>query len=94
MRILKGVLLVFVTLLILTILSCDGDNPVSLSNKNIIETGKPVELGGATIGTSGGTVKIEASGTVLDGLELEISENSFSTSQRFDFKLSEIKNHK
>ncbi|MFH1052634.1 MAG: IPT/TIG domain-containing protein [bacterium] len=80
--------------ILILILGCDSGNPISINNNSKFETGKQTELGEFTVGPQSTILEIKSTGTKLDGMKLEVPENSFPTTTNFTFKFSEIKNHK
>jgi hypothetical protein len=60
--------------------------------KNMVITA-PIEIANTSIGISGGTIKVTKPNTPVDGLNISIPENSFSTVQNFKVSYAEIKSH-
>ena len=58
-----------------------------------IEIGSTVEVASSTISTSGGSIKVAKPDTPVDGMEITIPANSFTTPQSFKVSYSEIKSH-
>jgi hypothetical protein len=67
------------------------DNQVIVS-KNI-STGSYTSVATGSVGTSGATIKVSKPGTPVDGVELTVPANSFSSSQAVSVSYAEIKNH-
>jgi hypothetical protein len=60
---------------------------------NNITTGSFTDLYTGTVGLDGATVKISKPNTPVDGMEIVIPTNSFSTTQSLSVSYAEIKNH-
>lgn len=60
--------------------------------KNMVITA-PVEIANTSIGINGGTIKVTKPNTPVDGLNIVIPANSFSTVQNFKVSYAEIKSH-
>lgn len=70
----------------------EDENPET-TKLTSIEIGETVEVISSTISTSGGSIKITKPDTPVDGMEISIPANSFSTPQTFKISYSEIKSH-
>ena len=83
--------------LFLVLSSCKReDNPVGPTDTvtpGKIETGLTVEVSTTPISSGGGTIKVSKPGTPIDGFEISIPANSFSTTKNFKISYSEIKGH-
>ena len=64
----------------------------NIVSKNIT-TGSFSEVSNTTIGSSGATVKIAKPGTPVDGIEIAIPANSFSSNPSLKVSYAEIKSH-
>lgn len=91
----KKILLLTSLVSFLLIPSCKKDNPVDpFENQDKIETGPMIDVSTTSIGAGGGAIKVSKPGTPLDGMEITIPSNSFSTTKNFKISYSEIKSHK
>ena len=70
----------------------NNDEPESNLNKNI-ETGTSTEIASSSIATTGGSIKISNPETPVNGMEINIPANSFSSGQTVKVSYSEIKSH-
>lgn len=60
--------------------------------KNMVITA-PIEIANTSIGINGGTIKVTKPNTPVDGLNIIVPANSFSTVQNFKVSYAEIKSH-
>ena len=78
--------------------SCKKEsNPVETGdggNGSKIQTGESVELITKSIGTTGGIIKVEKPGDILDGIEITIPPNSYTEYKTFKVTYAEVKSHK
>lgn len=93
----KIIITLISTLIILASCKSNQNNPVSPtppseSNGNI-KIGIIVDLLNQTIGSGGGTIKINKPGDPLDGFELTVPPNSFSQPQTFKISYAPITSH-
>ncbi len=94
----KKLQLILTVSVLLLFTSCkkDSSNPVSPDDNNNsgkISVGSTVELTTQTIGSSGGTIKINKPGDKLDGMEIIIPTNAFTQTKAFKISYADIKNH-
>lgn len=85
--------------LILSTLSCkklenllDPEKPTTTTGN--INTGATVTVITQTVSNAGGIIKIVKPGDPLDGMEISISTNSFSSSQNINISYSPVTSHK
>lgn len=69
----------------------DGDP--GTSKLTSIEIGPTIEVASSTIPASGGIIKVSKPDTPVDGMEITIPANSFSTGQTVTVSYSEIESH-
>ncbi len=92
----KHLLTIFISTLLL-LLSCkDSSGPLSPGNggSENITIGDVIDVFSQSVGTEGGTIKVNKPGDPLDGMEIIVQSNSFSTSKTFKISRAEIKGHK
>lgn len=70
------------------------DDPGSVPNLNNIVTGSSVEVANSPVGLTGANIKISKPDTPVDGMEITIPANSFTSVQTVTVSYSEIKSHK
>lgn len=56
-------------------------------------TGDPVPVATTTVGTGGGLVRVQAPGTAVDGLEIEVPPGALAQSRTFSVAYAPIENH-
>jgi hypothetical protein len=75
-----------------SLLDNENENPED-TKLNPIEIGVTIEVASSTISTSGGSVVVTQPDTPIEGMEISIPSNSFTTPQTFKVSYSEIKSH-
>ncbi|MEI7423911.1 MAG: PKD domain-containing protein [Prolixibacteraceae bacterium] len=96
--------IVFILMIVVLVWSCKKtSDPANTSDatppqdQNIVSknmtTGSFTEVSNSTVGLSGATVKIAKPGTPVDGIEIAIPANSFSSSLSLKVAYAEIKSH-
>jgi len=70
----------------------EDENPET-TKLNSIEIGETVEVASSTVSISGGSIKVAKPDTPIDGMEISIPANSFTTPKSFKVSYSEIKSH-
>ena len=81
------------------LVSCDlfdkkKDDPGSVPNLDNIVTGSSTEVANSPVGLAGANIKISKPDTPVDGMEITIPANSFTSVQTVTVSYSEIKSHK
>jgi hypothetical protein len=95
----KTLLRVLVLIPLLLITSCKKEsNPVGPSTTTPstggkISTGQSVDLGSQAIGTSGGTFTINKPGDPLNGFQITVPQNGFTTSKTFSVSYAAVTTH-
>lgn len=89
----------FLIFFILLNLSCkkkdlDPDDSGNIQNLENIDIGTTVEVSSTSIGINGGSIIISKPDTPVDGLEITIPPNAYTSSQTFTVSYSEIVSHK
>ncbi|MCX6322234.1 MAG: fibrobacter succinogenes major paralogous domain-containing protein [Bacteroidia bacterium] len=83
--------------LLIIVSSCSpldkGDENTKTTQLTSIEIGPTIEVASSTIPAAGGSIKVSKPGTPVDGMEITIPANSFTSSQTFKVSYSEIKSH-
>jgi len=83
--------------LLMLAISCSLFNKDDVKPENklttSIETGQTNEVASTTVNSSGGSIKISKPETPVDGLEITIPGNSFSSAQTVKVAYAEIKSH-
>jgi len=69
------------------------DEPGSVPNLNGIVTGTTTEVANSMVGLAGVNINISKPGTPVDGMEIAIPANSFSSAQAVTVSYAEIKSH-
>ncbi len=84
-------------IILFTLSSCKkNESPTGPDNNNgssKIEVGNSIDLSTQSINTTGGTIKIDKTGDPLNGMELIVDPNSFTTTKNFKISYAEIKSH-
>jgi len=70
------------------------DDPGSVQNLDNLVLGSSVEVANSPVGLTGANIKISKPDTPVDGMEIKIPANSFSSVQTVTVSYSEIKSHK
>jgi len=67
--------------------------PDANNGSSKIEVGTTVDLSTQLISSGGGTVKVEKAGNPLNGMEIIVEPNSFTSTKNFKISYAEIKKH-
>ncbi|MBN1924481.1 MAG: PKD domain-containing protein [Prolixibacteraceae bacterium] len=72
--------------------SCTSFDPEPKPSHNL-EIGEEVEVASQSISSGGGTVVVNAPGSEIDGMEIDVPPGSYASSRTFKVTTSEITNH-
>lgn len=95
----KKVVFLLSLILIITFQSCKKeDSPTEpedeITTDGNIKTGTTINVTTQTIGTTGGTISVNKPGDPLNGFELTVQQNSFTTPQNLKVSYAPITSHK
>ncbi|RJP64511.1 MAG: PKD domain-containing protein [Ignavibacteriales bacterium] len=84
-------------IILLTLSGCKkNESPTGPDNNFVsskIEVGTSVDVATQSVSTGGGTIKIDKAGDPLNGMEITVEPNSFSSIKNFKVSYAEIKSH-
>ncbi|MCX7735792.1 MAG: hypothetical protein N2319_03670 [Candidatus Kapabacteria bacterium] len=86
-------LFTFILIISINFYSCSLKDLLGPDKDNKFEMGEPVQLTSQTITKSGGKITITDTVSKLQGMEINIQQNSYPVSKTFNVSYAEIKNH-
>ena len=93
MKQIRSILLYLFFLIFLAYTSCKTDSTGGVNLDDFIKTGTAVQVASSTISTAGGDLTVSKPGTPVDGLQISVSPDSYSTNQTFTVSYADIKSH-
>ncbi len=93
----KASFILVLGIILFTFSSCKKNEsptgPDNNSGSSKIEVGTSVDVVTQPVSSGGGTIKIDKAGDPLNGMEITVEPNSFSSTKNFKVSYAEIKNH-
>ncbi|MBP8725946.1 MAG: PKD domain-containing protein [Saprospiraceae bacterium] len=83
----------FVALVFPFIFACDDDGPGSEPDSGKIQTEQTVPVGEHSIGSPGGTITVDAPGSPVEGLEIEVPAGAYPSARTFKIAYAPITSH-